>query len=49
MDTTKLLELKVAGPKDRARISEVTSNFVILDELAESWNGFSNTGTVKAD
>lgn len=49
MDTTKLLELKVAGPKDRARISEVTSNFVILDELAESWNGFSNTGTVKAE
>ena len=49
MDTTKLLELKVAGPKDRARISEVTSNFVILDEAAESWNGFSNTGTVKAE
>lgn len=49
MDTTKLLELKVASPKDRARISEVTSNFVILDELAESWNGFSNTGTVKAE
>lgn len=49
MDTTKLLELKVAGPKDRARISEVTSNFVILDEAAENWNGFSNTGTVKAE
>lgn len=48
MDTTKLLGLKVAGPKDRARISEVTTNFVILDELAESWNGFSNTGTVEA-
>ena len=48
MDTTKLLGLKVAGPKDRARISEVTTNFVVLDELAESWNGFSNTGTVEA-
>lgn len=49
MDTTKLLELKVAGPKDRARISEVTTNFVALDEFAENWNGFSNTGTVKAE
>ena len=49
MDTTKLLGLKVAGPKDRARISEVTTNFVALDEFAENWNGFSNTGTVKAE
>ena len=48
MDTTKLLGLKVAGPKDRARISEVTTNFVALDEFAENWNGFSNTGTVEA-
>jgi len=49
LDTTKLLGLKVAGPKDRARISEVTTNFVALDEFAENWNGFSNTGTVKAE
>ena len=49
MDTTKLLGLKVAGPKNRARISEVTTNFVALDEFAENWNGFSNTGTVKAE
>ena len=49
MDVTKLLGLKVAGPKDRARISEVTTNFIALDEFAENWNGFSNTGTVKAE
>lgn len=48
MDTTKLLGLQVAGPKDRARISEVTGNFNLLDQYAESWNGFSNTGTVEA-
>ena len=41
MDVTKLLGLKVAGPKDRARISEVTTNFIAIDELAENWNGFS--------
>lgn len=49
METTKLLGLKVAGPKDRARISEVTGNFVSLDEFAESWNGFSNSGTVQEE
>lgn len=49
METTKLLGLKVAGPKDRARISEVTGNFVSLDEFAENWNGFSNSGTVQAE
>ena len=48
MDTTKLLGLQVAGPKDRASISEVTGNFNLLDQYAESWNGFSNTGTVEA-
>lgn len=49
MDVTKLLGLKVAGPKDRARISEVTTNFIALDEFAENWNGFSNTGTIRAE
>ena len=48
MDTTKLLGLQVAGPKDRARISEVTGNFNLLDQYAESWNGFSNSGTGEA-
>lgn len=47
MDTTKLLGLQVAGSTDRARISEVTGNFNLLDQYAESWNGFSNTGTVE--
>ncbi len=49
MDVTKLLGLKVAGPKDRARISEVTTNFIAIDELAENWNGFSNTGTIRSE
>lgn len=46
METSKYMKLNIMGESDDADITKVAENFSKLDEAAELWSNFGNTGTV---
>lgn len=46
METSKYMKLNIMGESDDADITKVAENFNKLDEAAELWSNFGNTGTV---
>ena len=46
METSKYMKLNIMGESDDADITKVAENFNKIDEAAELWSNFGNTGTV---
>lgn len=46
METSKYMKLNIMGESDDADITKVAENFSKIDEAAELWSNFGNTGTV---
>lgn len=46
MQTSNYLKLNIMGESDDADITKVAENFSKIDEAAETWSNFGNTGTV---
>lgn len=46
MQTSNYLKLNIMGESDDADITKVAENFNKIDEAAETWSNFGNTGTV---
>ena len=46
METSKYMKLNIMGESDDADITKVAENFNKIDEAAETWSNFGNTGTV---
>lgn len=46
METSKYMKLNIMGESDDADITKVADNFSKIDEAAETWSNFGNTGTV---
>lgn len=46
MQTSNYLKLNIMGENDDADITKVAENFTKIDEAAETWSNFGNTGTV---
>lgn len=46
METSKYMKLNIMGENDDADITKVAENFNKIDEAAELWSNFGNTGTV---